>query len=445
MKPLGKVVWGEGMFLTPHLFQQADRYHEQVLDFRLRAVVPFGWGFIELEIDDEAVANGDVTVRRCAGVLPDGLVFQVPQPDRGPATRSIKSAFSGSTDRVSVYLALPVVREGTNVRLDGAAAGPPTRYEAEMIRVPDETAEDNEGEIPFARKNFRLLFSGEALDDTVSMKLGEVTRTEAGAFKLAEAFVPASLTIRSSPRLLAMLREVLELLSARSTSLASQRRHLHDFAQSDIATFWLLHTVNSWIPLLAHLAAAPDHHPERVYVAFGQLIGQLSSFALDSDPRDVPVYDHDRLGEVFAELVRRIRTLLDTVIPIRYVIIPLVKTRDLLHVGRVEDDRLLQTAQFYLGADAKMPAGRLVEELPAKSKISSPDHVGELIGRAVPGVELLHEPVPPAAIPVRAGFKYFQLSRHGRAWEAINRAKALALYLPDDFPELKLELVAIKS
>jgi type VI secretion system protein ImpJ len=445
MKPLGKVVWGEGMFLTPHLFQQADRYHEQILDFRVRAVVPFGWGFTELELDDEAVTNGDVAIRRCAGVLPDGLVFQVPQPDRGPSSRSIKSHFSTSTDRVAVYLAVPVVREGTNVRLDGTGGGPPTRYETEMIRVTDETAEDNEGEIPFARKNFRLLFSGEALDDTVSMKLAEVVRTEAGAYRLSESFVPASLTVGSSPRLLAMLREVLELLSARSTSLGSQRRHLADFAQSDIATFWLLHTVNTWIPFLSHLAASPEHHPEHVYVAFAQLVGQLSSFALDSDPRDVPVYDHDRLGDVFSELVRRIRTLLDTVIPIRYVIIPLVRTRDLLHVGRVEDERLLQTAQFYLGADAKMPAGRLVEELPAKSKISSPDHVGDLIGRAVPGVELLHEPVPPAAIPVRAGFKYFQLSRHGRAWDAINRAKALALYLPDDFPELKLELVAIKS
>lgn len=445
MKPLGKIVWGEGMFLTPHLFQQADRYHEHVLDFRLRALVPFGWGLTELQVDEEAVTNGQVTVRRCSGVLSDGLAFQVPDPDRGPASRSIKAHFSPSIDRVSVYLAVPVMREGTNVRLDGDSAGPPTRYQTEMLRVPDETAEDNDGEIPFARKNFRLLFSGEALDDTVSIKLAEVVRTEAGAFKLSDSFVPASLTVRASPRLLAMLREVLELLSARSVSLASQRRHLADFTQSDMATFWLLHTVNSWTPLLAHLAAAPEHHPERVYVAFAQLVGQLSSFALDSDPRDVPVYDHDRLGEVFNELVRRIRILLDTVIPIRYVIIPLVRTRELLHVGRVEDERLLQTAQFYLGADAKMPAGRLVEELPAKAKISSPDHVGELIGRAVPGVELLHEPVPAAAIPVRAGFKYFQLSRHGRAWEAINRAKALALYLPDEFPELRLELVAVKS
>ena len=54
MKPRDKVVWGEGMFLTQHLFQQADRHHEHVLDLRLRALVPFGWGLTELQIDEEA-------------------------------------------------------------------------------------------------------------------------------------------------------------------------------------------------------------------------------------------------------------------------------------------------------------------------------------------------------------------------------------------------------
>jgi type VI secretion system protein ImpJ len=440
-----KVVWGEGMFLTPHLFQQSDRYHEHVLDFRLRSLTPFGWGITELSLDDEAVANGQINVVRCAGVLPDGLVFQIPGVDRAPGSRSVKEHFLPSTDSVSVYLALPVTRDGTNVHLDVDKSGPPARYRTEMARVQDETADDNEGEIPLAQKNFRLLFSGEALDDTVWIKLAEVTRTEAAAFRRSEAYVPPLLTVAASPRLVAVLREVLELLTAKSVTLGSQRRHLADFAQSDMATFWLLHTVNSSIPMLGHLAAAPEHHPELVYLAFTRLIGELSTFALGGDPRDVPAYDHEKLGETFTELARRIRLLLDTVIPTRYVIIPLVQTRDLLRVGNVEDERLLQTAQFYLGADAKMPASQLVDELPAKAKISSPDHVGSLIGRAVPGVELLHEPVPPSAIPVRTGFKYFQLSRHGRSWEAIGRAKALALYLPDEFPELRLELVAIKS
>ena len=33
-----KVLWSEGMFLTPHHFQQADRYYEHLITRRLKAV-----------------------------------------------------------------------------------------------------------------------------------------------------------------------------------------------------------------------------------------------------------------------------------------------------------------------------------------------------------------------------------------------------------------------
>jgi type VI secretion system protein ImpJ len=68
-----------------------------------------------------------------------------------------------------------------------------------------------------------------------------------------------------------------------------------------------------------------------------------------------------------------------------------------------------------------------------------------LIGRAVPGISLSHEPIPPSAIPVKAGFKYFHLHTQGRWWDVICKARRLALYLPDEFPDLKTELVAIKE
>ena len=61
------------------------------------------------------------------------------------------------------------------------------------------------------------------------------------------------------------------------------------------------------------------------------------------------------------------------------------------------------------------------------------------------GVTLTHEPVPPGAIPVKTGFKYFHLGAQGRWWDAIARARGLAIYLPDEFPDVKLELVAVKE
>jgi type VI secretion system protein ImpJ len=445
MRRIRKVVWSEGMFLTPHLFQQADDYHESLLGLRVGALSPFPWGLTELTIDREGLANGQVTVLRCGGIMPDGLAIQIPEGDAAPETRTIKPHFSPTVDRVDIYLAIPAARpEGVNVRT-APGGGRPVRYQAEVVRVPDEAGEANEGEVPLCRKNFRLIFSGESLDDTAWIKIGAATRTASGSFELDEAYVAPAVTLSASGKLTAILRALLELLAAKGTALSQQRRHIADFGASDMGNFWLLHTVNSSIPLLSHFANTPGRHPEQLYAALAQLAGQLSTFALEADPRELPAYDHLDLGHTFAELERKIRFLLETVIPTRYVVIPLERTRDFLHIGRIEDERLLKTAQFYLGAHAQVAAGRLIGEIPAKAKISSPDQINDLIGRAVPGVELVHEPVPPTAIPAKTGFKYFHLSAHGRSWEAIGRAKALALYLPDEFPEMKLELVAVKA
>jgi len=445
MRRIRKVVWSEGMFLTPHLFQQADDYHESLLGLRVGALSPFPWGLTELTIDREGLANGQVTVLRCGGIMPDGLAIQIPEGDAAPETRTIKPHFSPTVDRVDIYLAIPAARpEGVNVRT-APGGGRPVRYQAEVVRVPDEAGEANEGEVPLCRKNFRLIFSGESLDDTAWIKIGAATRTASGSFELDEAYVAPAVTLSASGKLTAILRALLELLAAKGTALSQQRRHIADFGASDMGNFWLLHTVNSSIPLLSHFANTPGRHPEQLYAALAQLAGQLSTFALEADPRELPAYDHLDLGHTFAELERKIRFLLETVIPTRYVVIPLERTRDFLHIGRIEDERLLKTAQFYLGAHAQVAAGRLIGEIPAKAKISSPDQINDLIGRAVPGVELVHEPVPPTAIPAKTGFKYFHLSAHGRSWEAIGRARALALYLPDEFPEMKLELVAVKA
>src|SRR5262245_43513107 len=62
-----RILWSEGMFLTPHHFQQWDNYQEQDLDFRQKALISFPWGLTELEIRREGIANGQITLARCSG------------------------------------------------------------------------------------------------------------------------------------------------------------------------------------------------------------------------------------------------------------------------------------------------------------------------------------------------------------------------------------------
>jgi type VI secretion system protein ImpJ len=66
-----------------------------------------------------------------------------------------------------------------------------------------------------------------------------------------------------------------------------------------------------------------------------------------------------------------------------------------------------------------------------------------LVRQALPGMAIRHVPEPPGAVPVRTGYHYFALERAGEEWDAVRRARNLAVYVPSDFDEPRLELVVI--
>ncbi len=63
MKTKNRVIWSEGLFLRPQHFQQSERFIEQWIDLRLRALARFAHGFTELELDREQLRMGKVALR----------------------------------------------------------------------------------------------------------------------------------------------------------------------------------------------------------------------------------------------------------------------------------------------------------------------------------------------------------------------------------------------
>ena len=53
-----KVIWQEGLFALPQHFQQQQRHCEYLLTRRLDAQGDFFWGFTELSINTELLAQG---------------------------------------------------------------------------------------------------------------------------------------------------------------------------------------------------------------------------------------------------------------------------------------------------------------------------------------------------------------------------------------------------
>ena len=85
-----RVVWNEGMLLTPHHFQQADNYYEDLLNSRIASLTPYEWGLLDLQINRDAIANGFVEILSCSGVMPDGLSVSLPQMGPAPDPRPVE-------------------------------------------------------------------------------------------------------------------------------------------------------------------------------------------------------------------------------------------------------------------------------------------------------------------------------------------------------------------
>jgi type VI secretion system protein ImpJ len=444
-----KIVWNEGMLLTPHHFQQWDNYYEELLSSRFASLAPYEWGILDLQANGEAIANGNFDLVRCRAVMPDGLLLNIPETDPAPAPRPVEGHFDPDAERLDVHLAIPAKRAGAaNFQRPGGFPEQSIRYLQTAATMSDETTGDNEQQLAFAHGNLRLLFGDELTDGYSSIKVAELERTATGQLKLAENYIPPALNIRASPWLENMLRQLVEILITKSSSLGEQRRQrttsLADFTGSEVAVFWLLHTVNSTIPKLAHLFRTPVLHPERLYFEMAEIAGMLMTFTPDRHPKDIVRYEHEDLYGTFRELAQSIRDMLETVIPTRCVAIPLEKVRESLYAGRVLDDQLLKEAGFFLAVRADISEGQLIERVPRVIKVASRDTIDVVIGSALPGVTLTHASPPPAPIPTRPKFHYFQLDSSGMFWERIAGSKALAVYVPEEFKDEIVEMYAVK-
>ena len=323
-----KVQWSEGMFLTPHHLQQWDRHFEHVIGLKGSLVNPMAWGVSDVDIDTNALEGGEFILRRCRCVLPDGTGISIPDHDESPAVRPIGDNFDARAERLGVYLAVRLRKPGTEtISPDGVIEGRATRFRTRTVTIRDDNPGGLEREVPTAVQNLRIVFENETLDDTSHIRIAELTRTATGAFQLADNYVPPALQVSVSSWLMGKLRKLIEILSTRSTELASTRRQrsggLVEFTMSEAANFWYLHTVNAALPGLLHYHAGGRVHPERVYLDLAHLAGKLFTFSSEGHPKDIPPYQHDNLSDTFSRLDDRIRRLLETIIPTRCVPVPL--------------------------------------------------------------------------------------------------------------------------
>jgi type VI secretion system protein ImpJ len=349
-----------------------------------------------------------------------------------------------------VLLAIPAYRpDQPNFVTNGGAGAvhtdATTRYTAESAVVRDDMTGRDERTLTVGRKNFRLVLDADdtgALESagTVALPIARVRRDGAGHFIYDPDYVAPSLHVGASPRLMSMIHRLLEILEAKADSIARGRRGSSDeFAQREVASFWLLHTIHASVAPLRHQLEAKRVHPERLYLELGRLAGALCTFSLDSHPRSLPAYDHDHPQPCFDALDRHIRSHLEVVAPTRRSAIPLAPAGQNLFTGSVRDARSFGPSRWILGVRSSLPSNEMVARVPALAKVCSSKFVLELVKRAFPGLKLDHLPFAPPQISPRSDTQYFAIERNGPCWETIVSTQEVGVYVPDAIPDVQLE------
>lgn len=440
-----RVLWSEGLFLRPQHFQQQDRAAEHATDLRLQSLQPYGWGMRALELDAGALARGVVQVNVARGVLPDGTPFSIPDVDPPPPPLEVPASMRDQR----ILLAVPLQRPGV-----AAAAFPPVplgslaRYEAAEYDAPDGNDGFTESApMQVARLRSRLLPSGP--HDGAFATLGVcrvVERRADGRVELDPAFVPPALHAPAVPPLRAWLAELRGLVAQRTETMAQRMGQPGKGGVAEIAEFLLLMVLNRHKPVLDHLSALPVLHPERLYTASVELLGELSTF---NDERRLEVtlaaYDHDDLQATFKSVIDPLRIALGRTIDPTAIAIELRDRGYGFRQALVGDRGLFASASFVLAVGAQMPPDAVRARFPNQAKVAPGEKIRHLVNSLLPGITLKPLPVAPRQIPYHAGLNYFELDNRHELWRELANSAGLAIHVTDDFPGLELELWAIRK
>ena len=447
----GKVIWKEGMFLQPQHFQQAERYLLDVLGSHAQTYVPHGYGFTGLTVDVDGLANGLFGVTLCTGILPDSTVVSMPQKDRIPAPRSFAEQFGHDVQSLDVYVGVPVAVEGrTNVSAGAAQLGGISpRYRSRTVSVADEVVGAQRKEIEVGAPNFAYLFGGESLDTHSSLPVARLVRNARGQVTLDETFVPPLLYIGASEHVLGLLRGMLEVLLAKIAALSQGRRQtaggLAQFSGGEETAFRLLQTLNTYTPLINHHHIAPAVHPYDLFCALTQLAGALCTFSGSVSIKNLPRYDHRNLSAVFERFSVVVREVLGADIQAGSATLPVRQVGPATFAVEGADQKTLASSKCYLAVSANVPEKELIVGVVQRMKVCSRARLDVLISSAMPGVRLMHTARAPENLSTKPGFQYFQLDQQGDLWRDIVETGSLAVYFPNNYQNLAIEVVILRQ
>ncbi len=442
MSMVGEVHWHEGLFLQPHHLQTMQRHLLERFGSERRLAMPYAYGVVESRLSADALENMLIQFDRLRAVMPSGIEVSVPEHADLPAL-DIKDQFESGRGGFTVYLGVPLWFSERANAVDRVDADWRVKRVFKVTEVdrPDENTGENPQPVPVRRVNARLLLDKDDHSDMEVLPILRVVQSTGEAVGLPRQdpqFMPPCLVTGGSTVMRDLLRDLANQVEASRKELVIQINRggfsVDKMRGVQFEQMLRLQILNRFSARLPHLAQCPVPEAPRVspftmYLELRQLLGELAALYPDRDQFEVAAYDHDAPALVFFELASKIRALLRGSVKPSFIRLPFQLEAGLL-VAALTDEHLTRPTDYFLGIKTREDAlavAKLVED-PDKFKLMA----RSLGARAIWGVRLVLERLPPLELPSEAGLIYFRLQRgeSQRMWERIVEEKAIAARWP---------------
>ena len=443
MSDRNRVAWREGMFLRPQHFQAQDRFIESFVAARHDWTQPYSWGVAEFEVDQSLAELGQFAIRSARGIMPDGTPFSIPSDMPSPKPVAISTDVRDAV----VYLTLPPRQVGATEFAEAEAGSVDARFSVAEVSIVDNFSTERTSEqIEVGAPNMRFGLTPDETEGRLLLGIARIREVSGKRIVFDDRFIPPAVDIRAS-RLRSALTDLMGRADQMVSELALRAAETTEGGQDTYKAFLLLQSLNRWGAILKHLISMPAIHPERMFENLVAMAGEVSTLTRkERRPPELPEYDHENLAGCFDPVIDLLQMLLSGEFDRSVEPLPLDSRGpgQFLHV--IKNRTLLKQSYIYLAvADTTKSMEDIRKRFPAVSKIGPNTKMKALVGSNLPGIPLRHTTTPPSQIHVLPGYVYFELDRGSPDWAEIYDAPAMGLFVSDDWPELKLELWAVKQ
>ena len=426
------VHWSEGLFISPHHFQLAERRLEEELALAQQWHVGYAYGLRKIDIDSDALGNWRVSLSSLHVRLRDGTFVRFPEDAILTPVEIPRTAFRNSQDRLMVHVAVPRLQLGRK-NAEGHGGETVCRYAVESQEVEDENQAGNPLVMNLRWLRCRILLGDEELSGYETLP---IMRLRLGA--VAEA--PPEIDPEYIPPLLAcdawshLQDRILGNITDQLGSLADQlARNMLDRGvafesghREDLERIFKLHALNTALGYLVNLPFVRGIHPLPAYMELCRIVGLISIFLPERRMPKVPIYDHDDLGSCF-HAVRRLLDIDQEKQRRAYIKRPFIGAGLQMQV-RLEREWLTPGWTFYMGVESKLSFNEIDKLLTDRLdlKVGSSDVVENIYRGGKGGVKARPEAAPPRDFP-GTGWTYWKLDRGSEAWQAVEKTLNLGI------------------